>query len=498
MSNRTASRRDFLKAAGAAAGGVLLGGHRRPLGAAEPTRAKGRKPNVVLVLVDDMGWTDVGCFGSKYYETPNIDRLCKNGMKFTQGYAACAVCSPTRASVMTGRYPARVGVTDWIHFHDPRAKAAAAKGKNPEGFDPARNRPLLTPVCKFWLEHEEVTIPEALKPLKYVSCHVGKWHLGPKDWYPPRQGFDYNYGGCAIGAPPSYFDPYARSGRQGIPTMPPRKKGEYLTDREADHAVEFIEKHARRPFFLYLAHYAVHSPIQAKKGIIDKYKTKKTTNQKNPVYAAMVQSVDEAVGRVMAALDKHKLTDNTLFIFTSDNGGAVHFNATDNAPLRKGKGFPYEGGIREPFIICWPGVVKPGTVCDQPVCTIDLLPTICEATGAKPPDRVIDGLSLMPLLKQTGKLARKTLYWHFPHYWWGTRIKPYSIIRDGDWKLIRHYEDGRRELYNLKDDLSETKNLAAKMPEKVKTLDAKLTAWLKSVGAKMPKKNPDYKPPAKS
>ena len=482
-------RRDFLKAVSLGAAAAVF-----PQATAAAKASK-RKPNVVLVLVDDMGWTDVGCFGSTYYQTPNIDRLCRGGMKFTQGYAACAVCSPTRASVMTGRYPARVGVTDWIHFHDRRAAAAAKAGKNPEGFDPHRNRKLLTPICKFWLEHDEVTIPEMLKPLGYVSCHVGKWHLGPKDWYPDKQGFDYNFGGTAIGAPPSFFDPYSRSGKgPGIATFPPRKKGEYLTDREADHATAFIEKHHDKPFFLYVAHYAVHSPIQAKKEIIAKYKARKTTNQKNPVYAAMVESVDQAVGRIMAVLDKHKLTDDTMFIFTSDNGGAVHFPATDNAPLRKGKGYAYEGGIREPFIIRWPGKVKAGAVCNTPVCSINLLPTIATATGAKMPDKTIDGLDLTPLLKQTGDLKRKTLYWHFPHYWWGTRIKPYSIIRDGDWKLIRRYESGKRELYNLKDDLSEKTDQAAAMPKKVAELDAKLTAWLESVGAKLPKPNPEYKP----
>jgi len=458
-------------------------------------RPSKRKPNIVLVLVDDMGWTDVGCFGSTYYLTPNIDRLCRGGMKFTQGYAACAVCSPTRASIMTGRYPARVGITDWIHFHDRRAAAAAKAGKNPEGFDPPRNRKLLTPICKFWLEHDEVTIPEMLKPLGYVSCHVGKWHLGPAGWHPDQQGFDYNFGGCRIGAPPSFFDPYSRSGKTaGIATFPPRKKGEYLTDRESEHATAFIEKHHDKPFFLYMAHYAVHSPIQAKKEIIAKYKARKTTNQKNPVYAAMVESVDQAVGKIMHVLDKHKLTDDTIFIFTSDNGGAVHFPATDNAPLRKGKGYAYEGGIREPFIIRWPGKVKAGVVCDTPVCSIDLLPTIAAATGAKLPDKTIDGLDITPLLRQTGGLKRKTLYWHFPHYWWGTRIKPYSIIRDGDWKLIRRYESGKRELYNLKDDLSEKTDHAAAMGEKVAELDAKLTKWLESVGAKLPKPNPEYKP----
>lgn len=480
------NRRSFLKLLGMGAVSSLVGESR--------AARRNNRPNVVLVLVDDMGWTDLRCYGSRYYDTPNVDRLCAGGMKFTQGYAACAVCSPTRASIMTGRYPARVGVTDWIHFHDPRAKDAAAAGRNPEGYDPPRNRKLLTPVCKFWLEHEEVTIAEVLKDLGYVTCHVGKWHLGPKGWFPERQGFDYNFGGREIGAPRSFFAPYGKGTRWAVP-LEPKSKDEYLTDREADEAVGFIEKHHDRPFFLYLSHYAVHSPIQAKKGLVGKYRQRERTNQKNPVYAAMVESVDQAVGRVMATLDKHGLTDNTLFIFTSDNGGAVHFSATDNAPLRKGKGYPYEGGIREPFIFRWPRKIKPNQVCRVPTCSIDLLPTICEAVGAPLPKRTIDGVSLMPLLRATGRLKPRKLYWHFPHYWWGTRIKPYSIIRNGDWKLIRHHEDGRRELYNLARDLGETTDLAGKMPEKVAELDAKLSAWLKQVGAKLPKPNPEYKAP---
>ena len=483
-------RREFLKALGIGAAAAVA-----PVARAHG--AKPERPNIVLILVDDMGWTDVGCYGSTYYETPSVDKLCRSGMKFTEGYAPCAVCSPTRASITTGRWPARLGVTDWIHFHDPRAAEAAKAGVNPEGFDPPQNRPLLTPINKFWLEHDEVTLAEVLKPLGYATCHVGKWHLGPRDWFPDRQGFDVNIGGCDYGAPPSYFDPYERNGR-GISTMPSRKKGEYLTDREADEAVAFIREHHKKPFFLYMAHYAVHTPIQAKKEMVEKYKRKKTTNQKNPTYAAMVQSVDESVGKILAELDRHDLTHDTIVIFTSDNGGAVHFPATNNAPLRKGKGYPYEGGIREPFIVSWPKQIEAGTVCSTPVTSMDLFPTICEALSAPlPPERVIDGVSLMPLLKQLGGWKGRRLYWHFPHYWWGTRIKPYSIIREGPWKLIRHYEDGRRELYDLDSDLSETKDLAAERPDKVKRMDASLDAWLKRVGAKMPKPNPDYTPPTK-
>lgn len=457
-----------------------------------------KKPNVVLVLVDDLGWTDLACFGSKYYETPNIDRLREQGMKFTSAYAACAVCSPTRGSIMTGRYPTRTGITDWIHFRDPRVKEALKNGTEITGYDPGLNRPMLTPANQFWLKHEEVTIPELLKSQGYVSCHIGKWHLGPKPYYPETQGFDYNIGGCEYGQPPAYFDPYANKRLTGIPTLPPRKKGEYLTDRESDEAVRFIREHKDQPFFLYMAHYAVHSPLQAKEDMIEKYKGKEKTNQKNPVYAAMVESVDQAVGRIMTTLEELHLRDNTIVIFNSDNGGASHFFATDNSPLRKGKGFPYEGGIRVPLIISWPGVVKPGSTCQQPVISMDLLPTLTEAAGVDlQQNRKIDGLSLLPLLKQTGSLPRKTFYWHFPHYWWGTHVQPYSIIRDGDWKLIHWYQNNQFELYNIKKDIGETSDLAAEMPEKVAELKKKLDVWLKETGAKMPVKNPDYKPEEK-
>ena len=243
-----------------------------------------------------------------------------------------------------------------------------------------------------------------------------------------------------------------------------------------------------------MAHYAVHAPIQAKKEMVEKYKAKPKTNQKNPTYAAMVESVDDAVGKIMATLGELKLADNSLVVFTSDNGGANHFFATDNAPLRKGKGFPYEGGIREPLIVNWPGVVQAGTTCDEPVCSIDFLPTFCAAAGVQTPaGRIIDGLSIMPLLKQKGSLDRDSLYWHYPHYWWGINVRPYSIVRSGDWKLIRYYETNKHELYNLAEDLSEKNDLAEQMPGKVKELQSKLDAWLKETGAKLSRPNPDHK-----
>jgi arylsulfatase A-like enzyme len=484
------SRRAFLrKAAVAAAGGAIA---TLPGAGIRGAARRKRPPNFVIILVDDLGWTDLTCFGSRYYETPHLDRLAAQGMKLTDAYAACAVCSPTRAAVLTGRYPARVGVTDWI-----RAAFQGGKARQPgeSEYVGSRNSKLLCPRNPIWMELDEVTIAEALKPAGYTSCHIGKWHLGPDRFYPTCQGFDYNIGGCDFGQPPSYFDPYAR-GKQGrIPTLPPRKEGEYLTDREADEAVAFIRKHRDRPFFLYMAHYAVHTPLMAKKDLTDKYKAKAPTQQKNATYAAMVQSVDESTGKILAALDDCGLAESTVVIFTSDNGGLL--GPTDNSPLRAGKGWPYEGGIRVPLIVRWPGAVKAGSTSDVPVTSVDYLPTICRAAGVDlPAGRAIDGENLAPVLAGTGRLKRDAIYWHFPHYR-GRAIPPYSIIREGHWKLIKRYDGKEFELFNLKDDLGEQTDLSEKMPEKVRQLDAKLAAWLKHTGAKLPKPNPEYKPAPK-
>ena len=483
---RQMNRRTFLRALGAAAAGGALA--TAPGGAAALAATSKRPLNFIIILVDDMGWTDLTCFGSKYYETPNVDRLAAGGMRFTNAYAACAVCSPTRAAVMTGRYPGRIGVTDWIRARFQGGKPQAAGEPEYVG-----NGPVLCPRNPIWMEQEEVTIAEALKPAGYVSCHIGKWHLGPDAHYPTKQGFDLNYGGCDYGQPPSYFDPYTNSRlAEGIPTLKPRKKGEYLTDREADEAAGFIMKHRDKPFFLYMAHYAVHTPIQAKADVTEKYKAKTPTNQKNPTYAAMVESVDDSTGKILAALDAAGVADRTIVIFTSDNGGLK--GPTHNAPLREGKGWPYEGGIRVPLIVRWPGVAEAGSTSDQPVTSPDYFPTILAAAGVKPPPRrAIDGEDLKPVLAGTGKLKRDAIYWHFPHYRSRT-IPPYSIIREGPWKLIKRYDGTRFELFNLEKDLSETTDLAERMPDKVKQLDAKLTAFLKSSGAKIPRPNPNYKP----
>jgi len=448
-----------------------------------------RPPNVVFVLVDDLGWADLACYGSTYYETPNLDRLASQGMRFTNAYAACAVCSPTRAAVMTGRYPGRVGITDWIRAGFQGTQIPADR-KNPTEYVGGTKRRLLCPPNPFWMELEEVTIAEILNEAGYATCHIGKWHLGFDDWYPDRQGFDINIGGCDFGHPPSYFDPYENKNQGRIPTLPPRKRGEYLTDREADEAARFITTHAEERFCLYWAPYAVHTPLQAKKELIEKYKAKERTHQKNATYAAMVESVDTGVGQVMRALDESGVADSTLVIFSSDNGGLL--GATNNAPLRSGKGYPYEGGIREPLIVRWPGRVEAGSECDEPVTSVDFLPTICQAVGLAPPaDRPIDGRSIIPLLQGSGGWERDALFWHFPHYR-GKDVVPYSIVRVGDWKLIKDYEGQTFELFNLKEDVGEERDLSGEMPEKVRQLDAELQEWLISTGAKLPRPNPAY------
>ena len=462
-----------------------------PVLAADKTR-----PNVVLVLVDDLGWKDLGCQGSKYYETPHIDGLAKEGIRFTDGYAACAVCSPTRAAVQTGRHPARLHVTDWIRSRFQGGKIPADKiNPSRKPVSQWRGRRMLCPPNALWMESDEITLAEVLQSAGYTTGYIGKWHLGADEWYPDKQGFDENYGGCDYGQPPNYFDPFNQPKgrhamlREGIPHLPGRKSGEYLTDREADEAVGFIRRHKDKPFFLQLSHYAVHTPIQAKASVTANYQAKPKGLQKNAKYAAMVESVDDAMGRVLSTLKELKLDGRTIIIFTSDNGGLL--GPTNNSPLRSGKGYPYEGGIRVPWIVKWPGVVKPGSVSHVPITSIDIFPTVVSATGNQlPKSRGIDGRDLKPLLADTGQLNRSELYWHFPHY--RHAPGPYSIIRDGDWKLIKWYE-GPVSLFNLKADLSERNDLAKSNPEKRQELEQKLKAHLKRVGAKVPVLNPNFK-----
>ena len=450
-----------------------------------------QSPNLILINVDDLGWKDLGCYGSDVYETPNIDKLARNGLKFTNAYSACAVCSPTRAAIMTGRYPARLGVTDWIRARFQGGKIPKDK-KNPSGWVGSKNKKVLCPQNALWMELEEVTIAEKLKEDGYATCHIGKWHLGADDWYPEKQGFDENYGGCDYGQPPSYFDPFKNKRLDGIYGLPGKKQGQYLTDRECDEAVMFIKKNRQKKFFLNFANYAVHTPIQAKPSLLDKYKTKiqsLDTKQKNAAYATMVESVDQAVGRIITILKEEGIFERTLIIFTSDNGGLL--GVTNNAPLRSGKGFPYEGGIRVPLIIFWPDFINGGKVIDTPVSSIDFFPTLCSAAGIKnSTDEVVDGLNLLPLIKGENNVKRQSLFWHFPHY--RGKINPYSIIRNGDWKLIKRYDGKPFELFNLKNDLSEKNDLSQDMPEKVKELNEEIMIWLLKTNARVPRANPDY------
>lgn len=449
-------------------------------------------PNIVVVLVDDLGWMDLGCQGSDFYRTPNIDRLAASGMRFTDGYASCAVCSPTRAALMTGRSPARLGITDWIRAEFQLSNRQWPNARNKFGFHlPSdKSRRLLTPVNELQLPHSEITIAEMLEPLGYASAYIGKWHLGGRGHLPVDQGFDENYGGWDYGQPPSYFDPYVELPRlpMGIPTLAPRSEGEYLTDREADEAVAFVERNRDRPFLLYLAHYAVHTPIQAKEGLIADYEGRRDgEGQDDPVYAAMVHSVDDAMGRLLDTLERTGLSDRTMIVFTGDNGGLDRSGRpTENAPLRSGKGYAYEGGLRTPWIVKWPGVTKPGSVSGQPVASIDLMPTIAAAVGTRPPaDRAIDGMDIGPVLRG-GELPERTLHWHFPHYRHGPGNDPYSVVRKGDWKLIRFYDPPTTEVYNLASDLGERENLAGTDRAKAKELESALDDALRAVGARMP------------
>jgi arylsulfatase A-like enzyme len=453
-------------------------------------RADDARPNFVLVLVDDLGWTDLGCQGSGYYETPHVDRLAAQGVRFTNAYAACAVCSPTRYAVQTGRYPARSGITDWIRARF-QGGAIPENRENPTGTVGGPRRRLLCPRNPLWMEHEEVTIAELLSAAGYATAHIGKWHLGADPWFPETQGYDVNVGGTDAGQPPSYFDPYR--GSHELTTLPPRREGEYLTDREADEAAAFIAAHRDDPFFLSVCHYAVHTPIQGRSDLVAHYRAKEKTNHGNAAYAAMVHSVDDALGRIRAALAIHGLTERTWIVFTSDNGGLEP--VTDNAPLRAGKGHPYEGGIRVPFIAALPGSLEGGTEVDEPVSSIDILPTICAAAGVAVPGGLrIDGVDLGPLLQGEGEIERDALYWHFPHYR-SRAIGPYSIVRRGPWKLIRRYEGEPVELYDLTADPAEQHDLATSQPERARELDTLLTTWLEETGAKLPVPNPDFRPP---
>ncbi|MFQ6036670.1 MAG: sulfatase [Sedimentisphaerales bacterium] len=459
--NPEINRREFVRAVGLGTASVVVSGRTSISLQTKVASGLNKKPNFLFILIDDMGWSDLGCYGNQFHETPYIDRLAEQGMRFTDAYAAAPVCSPTRASILAGQYPARIGITDFIPGHRrPWAK-------------------LKVPQNQLQMPAETITIAEVLKEHGYTTGYIGKWHLGsaPK-FIPQNQGFD-----TVI------------------------QRGRNLNDKQVtsftDSAIDFIQAHRDKPFFLYLSHHSVHIPLQAPQQLIEKYekKPRPPAGVNNPIYAAVIEHLDAGIGRIINKLDELNLVARTVVVFFSDNGGLYKpyggyggdkSAVTTNWPLRDEKGTLYEGGTRVPLIVRWPGVVKAAASCSVPVCSVDFYPTFLEIAGAKANlNQVLDGKSILGLLTQTGRFKRDAIYWHYPHYHHST---PAGAIRQGRWKLIEFFEDDRLELYNLQDDIAEKNNLATEMPERAAQLQQRLAAWRKSVGAKMPAPNPNFDP----
>ncbi|MPZ20202.1 MAG: sulfatase-like hydrolase/transferase [Luteitalea sp.] len=483
---------------------LLLGAHWSAPG---PRAAPSERPNIVFFLVDDLGYMDIGANNPQtFYETPHVDRLASEGLRFTTGYAVNPVCSPTRYSLMTGKYPTRVAATNFFTgTREGWFKPAPLSDRMPLG---------------------EITLAEALRAVGYRTAFLGKWHLGPtEEYWPENQGFEINIGGHSAGAPSKgYFAPWNN------PRLEDGPPNEHLTARLAEEAVGLLEELRDDPFLLYLSFYTVHTPLQAPEALVAKYRRKAAAlppveefadeeqvwpvdeprrvrvAQRHAVYAAMVETMDTAVGRVLAKLDELGLAENTVVVFLSDNGGLSTSEGapTSNLPLRGGKGWLYEGGIREPWLVTWPGVTKPGSTSDVPVSTVDVYPTLLEIAGAtEHGGTVVDGESLVPLLRHraidgsasAGALANRPLYWHYPHY--GNQGGfPGGAVRVGDWKLIERYEDGRAHLYNLADDIGERHDLAPKEPERVEELRDQLHAWYREVNAMFLQPRQPWRPPA--
>lgn len=457
-----------------------------------------KRINIILILIDDLGCRDLGCYGSSFYETPNLDKLASEGVRFDNAYASCPVCSPTRASLLSGQSPARVGVTHYIGGKDEGRLASV---------------PYL-----HYLPLEQKSIAKALRENGYQTWHVGKWHLGDEPFYPEHHGFDSNVGGCHYGHPVNgYFSPW------GIPTLEDGPEGQYLTDHLTDVAIEKIKNRGSKPFFLNLWHYAVHTPIDAPADLVSKYEKKAASLrldqidpvvpgeyfpcieksdqritrrivQSDPAYAAMLENLDTNIGRLIHLLDTEGIAEETMIIFTSDNGGlsTAEGAPTCNHPMREGKGWGFEGGVRVCQIARWPGVIPAGLVTEENVTSTDIYPTILEAANLRlDPKQHCDGLSLMPAMTGKSKLDERPIFWHFPHY--GNQGgSPYSAVVKGDWKLIRHYENDYAELYNLRDDVSESADVADRYPDVRDALLAELEAWQSDVEAKIPQNNPDW------
>jgi arylsulfatase A-like enzyme len=442
-----------------------------PAAAAEPVD----RPHVLLIMTDDMGWSDLHCQGNKKLHTPNIDALARQGVRFTDAYAAAPVCSPTRAALITGLAPARLNITQ--------------HGADGPQFWP-RDRVIQPPAAEHILKHSSVTLAERLLAVGYHTGFFGKWHLsgtrvrkndpstGGRGFYPDRHGFEINIGGCGFGGPPTYFDPYR------IPTITPRKKGEYLTDRLADEAIAWMRRSREQPMFVCLWTYNPHYPFEAPEELVQKYKGREGRGLRNPVYGGQIEATDRAVGRVLDELDQLGIAEQTVVIFTSDNGGWS--GATDNYPLRSGKGDLFEGGIRVPLIIRWPGVTRSGSTVNEPVISMDLTATVLDAAGVKlAQNQSLDGRTLRPLLLGQ-PTKRRSLFFHYPHFAWHKSNRPGAAVRAGKHKLILRFDDDSIELYDLDEDIGERHNLAKKMRAHGKMLRKQLKTWLAETGAKRP------------
>jgi arylsulfatase A len=459
----------------------FAGDRTAPSGTSQPPQ----KPNFVIILIDDLGWADVGFNGSTYHQTPHLDRLAARSVQFKQAYAPAPVCSPTRASLLTGQHPARLQITDWLPGRTDRP-----------------SQKLLRAPLRAELPLSATTLPEVLKTAGYTSAHIGKWHLGGLGFGPLQQSFDLNIAGDHTGTPSNYFYPYRnrQTGQDQMVGLEQGTYGEYLTDRLTDEAEKFISQHKEKPFLLYLSHYTVHIPLRARPDLLARYQQQplpEQGTQRNPHYAAMIESMDQSVGRIVQKLQELGLDQNTVVIFTSDNGGlsvpeGPNTPATSNHPLRDGKGYLYEGGIRVPLLVQLPG--SPARVSQVPVTLTDLFSTLLDL--ARVPSRSTlspsDGQSLLPLLTRPGNPgSRRPLYWHYPHYS-NQGGRPGRAIREGDYKLIEFFEDNSQELYNLKTDPGEQKDLLKQEPKRAAALAAKLHAWSQSVNAQPMKPNPEY------
>ena len=466
------NRRDFIKSIGFGAAAFALGEFEpRVMGRSSSLKDARSRPNILFILADDFGWSQLGCYGSDFYETPHIDRLARQGMKFTDAYAACPVCSPTRASFMTGRYPARLHLTDFI-----------AGGNYP-------HEKYSQPEWQKYLPLEEVTIAEVCKTAGYATASFGKWHLsitkkppGSLPYNPDKQGFD------------EWFVTYKPSSKDDP------ESDAHNVEAITQKSLDFLDRYKNHPFFLYVTHNTIHAPVLGKKRLVQKYKNKPGSDrpENNPVLGAMIEELDDSVGRLLKKLKDLRIDDRTLVVFFGDNGGLER--DAKQTPLRSGKANLYEGGIREPLIVRWPGVVTPGSMCSEPVISVDFFPTFVESLGLENQvTHTIDGVSLLPLLKQSGPLRREAIYWHYPHYH-SSSIGPCGAVRSGDYKLIEWFDEtlcgpgNELELYNLKEDIGERDNLTQKMPEKTRRLKDMLATWRNKVSAQMLSPNPNYDP----